>query len=208
MFRKRFPRMSRSRPEHPALRESPEPVAAAALAEPIEPAPEPSPLKDIVAPRRPGAGGRARSSGRTLVVGLDIVLTGEIAACETLIIEGRVEGKISETQRLEIAETGRFKGRAEVQECVVEGACEGELTVAGPLAIRAKGRVTGAVRYVAIEIQRGGRLSGDIGIQAVREIASQTTVDAEAESAALSAPKPGEERAGLELAPGTGPRSS
>jgi cytoskeletal protein CcmA (bactofilin family) len=188
MFRKRFPRGSRSRPE---LHERAAPVPAVPV-EPHEPAPLPSPLKDIVAPRRPGASGLPRSPGRTLVVGRDIVLNGEIATCETLVIEGRVEGDIAETQHLEITETGRFKGRAEVRECVVAGACEGELTVAGLLTIRAKGRVKGAVRYVEIEIQRGGRLSGEVDAQAVREVASQPVADpvadpvakAEAEAAA------------------------
>ena len=173
MFRKRFPRGPRSRPEIHE-RAAPEPAAPV---EPHEPAPAPSPLKDIVAPRRPGEGGPARAPGRTLVVGRDIVLTGEIATCEMLVIKGRVEGDIAETQHLEIAETGRFKGRAEVQDCVVAGACEGELTVAGLLTIRAKGRVKGDVRYVEIEIQRGGRLSGEVDAQVVREVASQPAAD-------------------------------
>ena len=185
MFRKRFPRGARSRLE---LHERAAPAPAAPV-EPLEPAPTPSPLKDIVAPRRPGAGGLARAPGRTLVVGRDIVLTGEIATCETLVIEGRVEGDIAETQHLEIAETGRFKGRAEVQVCIVAGACEGELTVAGLLTIRAKGRVKGAVRYVEIEIQRGGRLSGEIDAQAVREVASQPAADPVADSVADSVAK-------------------
>lgn len=180
MFRKRFPRGARSRPE---LHEPAAPAPAVPV-EPHEPTPAPSPLKDIVAPRRPGESGLARAPGRTLVVGRDIVLTGEIAACETLVIEGRVEGDITETQHLEIAETGRFKGRAEVQVCIVAGACEGELTVAGLLTIRAKGRVKGAVRYVEIEIQRGGRLSGEIDAQAVREVASQPAADPVADSVA------------------------
>ncbi len=180
MFRKRFPRGPRSRPEIHE-RAAPEPAAPV---EPHEPAPAPSPLKDIVAPRRPGEGGPARAPGRTLVVGRDIVLTGEIATCEKLVIEGRVEGDIAETQHLEIAETGRFKGRAEVQDCVVAGACEGELTVAGLLTIRAKGRVKGDVRYVEIEIQRGGRLSGEVDAQAVREVASQPAADPAADSLA------------------------
>ncbi len=175
MFRKRFSLGSRTRAELQE-RAASVPVPAVPVA-PYEPAPAPTPLKDIVAPRRPGEGGLARAPGRTLVVGRDIVLTGEIATCEKLVIEGRVEGNIAETQHLEIAETGRFKGRAKVRECVVAGACEGELTVAGLLTIRAKARVKGAVRYVEIEIQRGGRLSGEVDAQAVREVASQPVAD-------------------------------
>ena len=55
--------------------------------------------KDIVAPsaRRVGAEAQARAPGRTLVVGRDIMLSGEIESCEKLIIEDRVEGDIADT---------------------------------------------------------------------------------------------------------------
>ncbi len=130
MFRKRFSRGSRTRAELHE-RAAPAPVPAVPV-EPYEPAPAPTPLKDIVAPRRPGESGLARAPGRTLVVGRDIVLTGEIATCETLVIEGRVKG---------------------------------------------------AVRYVEIEIKRGGRLSGEVDAQAVREVASQPAADPVADPA-------------------------
>ncbi len=106
------------------------------------------------------------------MVGRDIVLTGEIEACEKLIVEGRVEGEITDTRRLEIAETGRFKGRAEVEVCVVAGACEGDITVAGLLTVRPNGRIKGKVRYAEIEMQRGGRLSGKVEILTVRAVPS------------------------------------
>ncbi len=136
--------------------------------------------KDIVAPsaRRVGTEAQALAPGRTLVVGRDIVLSGEIEGCEKLIIEGRVEGDIADTKRLEIDETGRFKGKAVVEECLVAGACKGELSVNGLLTISAKGRVEGTVRYVEIEVQRGGRLSGDVDVQAVRQVASQAEAEA------------------------------
>ncbi len=159
MFRKKFPFGRRARPETRAA--------------PVLP-------KDIVAPsaRPVGTEAQAWAPGRTLVVGREIVFSGEIESCEKLIIEGRVEGDIADTKRLEIAETGRFKGKAVVEECIVAGACEGELSVNGLLTLRAKGRVEGTVRYVEIEVQRGGRLSGDVDVQAVREVASQAEAGA------------------------------
>jgi cytoskeletal protein CcmA (bactofilin family) len=208
MFRKKFPSGSRSRPAASGPREVavPEP-AIAAPADPAPPAGAPSPLKDIVAPRRPGTSGLPTSAGRTLVVGRDIVLTGEIETCEKLIVEGRVEGEITDTRRLEIAESGRFKGRAEVEECVVAGACEGEITVAGLLTVRPKGRVKGTVRYAEIEIQRGGRLSGEVEILTVRAVPSPAAADAEPR-AALSPPEPERsEPERPETAPGREPGS-
>ncbi len=197
MFRKKFRSGSGSRPAVPGPREvsAPEPAVAA----PCNPAPPPgapAALKDIVAPRRPDADGLPSSSGHTLVVGRDIVLTGEIETCEKLIIEGRVEGEITDTRHLEIAESGRFKGRAEVEVCVVAGACEGEITVAGLLTVRPKGRIKGRVRYAEIEMQRGGRLSGEIEILTVRAVpapaptAAPTAAGTQTDTP-VSDPKPG-----------------
>ncbi len=183
MFRKRFSSRSRSRPAVPGPHEVPAPgPVLAAPADPAPPAGAPSALKDIVAPRRPGTDGLPSSPGHTLVVGRDIVLTGEIEACDKLIVEGRVEGEITDTRRLEIAETGRFKGRAEVEECVVAGACEGEITVAGLLTVRPKGRIKGTVRYAEIELQRGGRLSGEVEILTVRAVPSPAAAETEADA--------------------------
>ncbi len=194
MFRKKFPSGSGSRQVAPGLREVP--VAAPAPAAPSDPLPPgtaPSPLKDIVAPRRLGTDGLPSSPGQTLLIGRDIVLTGEIATCEKLIVEGRVEGEITDTRRLEIAESGRFKGRAEVDDCVVAGACEGEITVAGLLTVRPKGRIKGKVRYAEIELQRGGRLSGDVDVLTVRAVPDPAPAQSYADRPAAPAagPKPG-----------------
>ncbi len=180
MFRKWFRSGSGSRPAAPGPREVPVPEAAPAVPrDPAPPAGAPSALKDIVAPRRPSADGQPSAPGHTLVVGRDIVLIGEIEACEQLIVEGRVEGEITDTRRLEIAESGRFKGRAEVEECVVAGACEGDITVAGLLIVRPKGRIKGTVRYAEIEMQRGGRLSGEVEILTVRAVPAPAEAQAD-----------------------------
>jgi cytoskeletal protein CcmA (bactofilin family) len=194
MFRKKFPAGSGSRPAAPGPREVrvAEP-APAAPSDPVTPGTVPSPLKDIVAPRRAGADGLPSSPGRTLVVGRDIVLTGEIEACEKLIVEGRVEGEITDTKRLEIAESGRFKGRAEVEECVVAGACEGEITVAGLLTVRPKGRIKGTLRYAEIEMQRGGRLSGEVDILTVRAVPDPAPAPADIQADAPGTPASGQE---------------
>ncbi len=193
MFRKKF--LSRARRAAPGPREVPEP-ALAAPRDPAPPAGAPSALKDIVAPRRPSADGPPSAPGHTLVVGRDIVLTGEIESCETLIVEGRVEGEITDTRHLEIAESGRFKGRAEVEVCVVAGVCEGEITVSGLLTVRPKGRIKGKVRYAEIEMQRGGRLSGEVEILTVRAVPDPAPVETPAEVQA-DTPASGQE-------PGTG----
>jgi cytoskeletal protein CcmA (bactofilin family) len=196
MFRKKFRSGSGTRPAAPEPREVTEPARATpvptAASDPVLPGTAPSALKDIVAPRRQDADGLPSAPGHTLVVGRDIVLTGEIETCEKLIVEGRVEGDIADTRYLEIAESGRFKGRAEVGECVVAGACEGDITVAGLLTVCPKGRIKGHVRYAEIEMQRGGRLSGEVEVLTVRAVPDPVSAPAPAGTQA-DAPDSGQE---------------
>lgn len=102
------------------------------------------------------------TEGKKLLVGRDIFLTGEITACNKLVIEGRVEASLAESQSIDIAATGHFKGTAEADTAEVSGRFEGKLLVRKRLTIRSSGRVTGEIRYGEIEIECGGVISGDI----------------------------------------------
>ena len=67
--------------------------------------------------------------------------------------------------RVEIAESGLFKGSASIDDAEVRGRFEGNLVVRKRLLIRASGRVSGTIRYGQIEIECGGQISGDIQAQ-------------------------------------------
>jgi len=99
---------------------------------------------------------------RVLTVGNDILLKGEIATCDRLVIEGRVEAKLSDVHTVEIAECGSFKGTAEVEDAEISGIFEGDLIVRNRLVIYATGEVRGNISYGEIEIERGGKLTGQI----------------------------------------------
>ena len=102
--------------------------------------------------------------GRKLVVGGEISLSGEIKACETLVVEGRVEADLADCRHLEITGPGLFRGSASVTDCVIAGTFEGDLTVHGRLQLRATGLVRGSLRYGAMEAELGGRLVGSIDV--------------------------------------------
>lgn len=97
-----------------------------------------------------------------LFVGKGVRLTGEILESEQIVILGTVEATIKGSKALGIAEGGLFSGVAEVEEADISGTFDGTLTVNGRLVVREAGLVTGEVRYNELEIQRGGRLVGDI----------------------------------------------
>lgn len=106
-----------------------------------------------------------QNEGKRLIVGQGISLSGEITACDRLVVEGSVQVTLNETRAIEITETGRFtNGKAEVEEAEISGVYEGDLTVRKRLLIRSTGRVQGTVRYGELEIERGGRLSGSVSM--------------------------------------------
>lgn len=114
-------------------------------------------------PTKPVTG--VHSDGKRLIVGQGISLSGEITACDRLVVQGSVQVTLNETRAIEITETGRFtNGKAEVEEAEISGVYEGDLTVRKRLLIRSTGRVQGTVRYGELEIERGGRLSGSVSM--------------------------------------------
>jgi cytoskeletal protein CcmA (bactofilin family) len=113
------------------------------------------------APKRPEGG---QVEVRKLIVGRDISLSGEITACDVLVVEGTVEARLRDGRTIEIAETGLFKGSVEIDEADIAGRFEGEITVRGRLRLRAGGRIQGSIRYGELEVEAGGQLSGDIQV--------------------------------------------
>jgi cytoskeletal protein CcmA (bactofilin family) len=105
---------------------------------------------------------QAEPDPKRLVVDRGITLTGEIRACDRLVVEGRVEASLPEASSVEIAASGQFKGSAVVDSAEISGQFEGELTARRQLVIRSGGRVSGTIRCGELEVERGGSLSGNV----------------------------------------------
>jgi len=103
-----------------------------------------------------------KSGRRILTVGNDILLKGEIATCDRLVIEGKVDATLNDVHTVEISETGSFKGAAQIEDAEISGLFEGDLVVRNRLVIYATGKVRGKITYGEIEIERGGELTGEI----------------------------------------------
>lgn len=102
------------------------------------------------------------SDSKTLIVGREIDLSGEIAACDKLVVEGRVEATLNNCRQIEISAGGHFKGSAIVDDARINGVFEGSITVRNVLVIQSSGMVSSDVLYGELEIERGGRLSGTV----------------------------------------------
>ena len=115
---------------------------------------------------------REATPSGTLIIGRDIQVKGEIASCQSLIVEGRVEASLV-AESLQVLNGGLFKGSAEVERADIAGTFEGTLTVRGELAIKASGRATGTIRYERIRIETGGEIAGQVAVGAETEPAAK-----------------------------------
>ena len=120
-----------------------------------------------VAPARPGTPGvgqavqpAAQDNGRKLIVGSGISLTGEISACDHLVVEGRIEAKLKDCRSIDVAAGGVYKGSAEVDIADIGGRFDGDLTVRGRIRLRGTGIVSGKLRYGEMEVECGGKIVG------------------------------------------------
>lgn len=122
------------------------------------------------------------SEDNRLIVGRNIQLKGEIGACDTVVVEGRVEASMK-SRIIQTAESGVFIGEADVETAEISGLFEGKLTAHKRLVVHATGQVKGTVRYGSIVIEEGGRVSGD-----VKDIEAGEPVQRSASSAPQAVP--------------------
>ncbi len=112
------------------------------------------------------AAGTARTAttadGRRLVIGEGISISGEIEACDTLVVEGTVEAALKGARILEISENGTFYGTVEIDECTIAGRFEGDITVNGRLTVRSTGSITGTMSYKELAVEAGATVDGKI----------------------------------------------
>src|SRR5690606_11210831 len=104
-----------------------------------------------------------RESDRKLMIGRQISLTGgDIAACEHLIVEGRIEATLRDCRIIEVADSGSYKGIAEIEDADIGGRFDGERTVRNRLRVRGTAQIVGTIRYGILEVEPGARLSGTL----------------------------------------------
>jgi cytoskeletal protein CcmA (bactofilin family) len=108
---------------------------------------------------------KAEATARQMRVGRGLKLAGQITGCERLVVEGEVEATLLVCSTIELAASGVFNGTATVEEAEITGRFAGTLTVRKRLLIRESGQVSGEIRYGQLEVECGGKLSGDIGLK-------------------------------------------
>lgn len=101
-----------------------------------------------------------QEEGRTLTVGRDISLNGEISACDHLVVEGTVRAELKSGESLDIMDSGLFNGKVCINNADIAGRFEGDLVVKGRLTVRSTGVITGNVQYGELEVEAGAVIEG------------------------------------------------
>ena len=107
---------------------------------------------------------------RTLIIGPGVSVKGEITSCNRLIVEGKIEAKLADCPNVIIKEGGVFNGESTTENAEVQGSFDGNLVVRGRLLVQATGRVSGKIAYGDLEIERGGKISGEISHEQVSRL--------------------------------------
>src|SRR5204862_910278 len=99
---------------------------------------------------------------REVFLGPEIVLSGELKSCGTLVAEGIVDSSRIECRKFILGSTGSCKGEVQAESAVISGRFEGRLIVRSRLLIKSGGQVRGSVHYGQVESEPGGELRGDM----------------------------------------------
>ena len=114
---------------------------------------------------------------REVFLGPEIVLSGELKSCGTLVAEGIVDSSRIECRKFILGSTGSCKGEVQAESAVISGRFEGRLIVRLRLLIKSCGHVRGSVQYGQVEIEPGGELQGDMVVHPASKAAAQDELD-------------------------------
>jgi cytoskeletal protein CcmA (bactofilin family) len=102
------------------------------------------------------------AADRASILGPTLYFKGDLSAEEDLLIQGRVEGSITHTQRLTVGPQGTVKANIRAQLIIVEGTVDGDLQADKSVAVRDTAKVSGNIYAPSVSISEGANFSGSI----------------------------------------------
>lgn len=102
------------------------------------------------------------ANDRASVLGPTLYFKGDLSAEEDLLIQGRVEGSITHTQRLTVGVQGTVKANIRAQLIIVEGTVDGDLHAEKSIFVKETAKVRGNIFAPTISILEGASFSGNI----------------------------------------------
>ncbi len=108
------------------------------------------------------ASGGRKPDANTLYIGKGVTINGAVVACNTLVVDGDLEGDIH-VDNLLVGATGAITGRTKVaQNAEIAGKVFEKIEVKGLLIMRAGGRLEGNISFGTLTMERGASITGDV----------------------------------------------
>ena len=105
---------------------------------------------------------RAPSSGSTRL-GSTLILTGDLEAHEDVVVEGRIQGKITlPSGTLTVAKGAKVEAEVRVRSLILHGELKGTVRAGEKAVISETAEMTGDIVTPKITIANGARFSGGI----------------------------------------------
>jgi len=96
------------------------------------------------------------------VIGPNIRIQGELSGDEDLVVEGRVEGKISVTKGLRIGPQAQVNAEVKAHHVVIAGRIVGNVIATDKVEILPSGVLEGNIRAPKIAIAEGAQFKGSV----------------------------------------------
>ena len=100
------------------------------------------------------------------VIGGSIVIDGEVAGEEALVIQGTVKGRISLKEQLVVEESGVVEADIETQNVDISGKVTGNILASEKVEISSGGRMVGDIKAPRILIADGAVFKGNVDMDA------------------------------------------
>lgn len=96
------------------------------------------------------------------LIGNKITIRGQISGNQDLVVEGRIEGRVSLQNRITVEEAGSVEADLDVADAELMGEVRGDVVVSRSAVLRPSARVVGTIRAPRLVIEEGARFSGSI----------------------------------------------
>ncbi len=150
----------------------------------------------------PGVVERPRVGSGAAGIGPSIAVKGEVSGAEDLLIEGRVQGKVTvHKHRVTVAAGGKVEADIVGRSITVDGEVLGNLVADECVAIRKTGRVQGNLTAPRVILENGAKLRGSVDMRPEASGDKGPPVRGEASAKEGSGGGGGEERARAAAAP-------
>ncbi len=99
------------------------------------------------------------------LIGSRITIRGQVSGNQDLIVEGRIEGRVSLQNKFTVEESGQVEADLEVAEAALHGQVRGEVVATHSAHLHPTARVVGTIRAPRVVIEEGARFSGQIDME-------------------------------------------